>query len=579
MRRSIRRRVVDAPVGVVGISDPLLARIYAARGISDVTELDHRLSRLAAADTLPGIRAAVERLVRALANDERIVVIGDYDADGATSTVLALRALRAFGASDCSFLVPNRFEHGYGLSPELVAIAAERAPALILTVDNGTVAHQGVAEATRRGIEVIVTDHHLPAAELPAACAIVNPNLEGSSFPSRSLAGVGVVFYLMAALRTELRARDWFARRGIAEPRPADWLDLVALGTVADVVALDGNNRALVQQGLLRIRAGRCCAGIRALLELAGREPGSVGSAELGFVLGPRINAAGRLDDIALGVRCLLEDDPVRARAMALELDALNRDRRLIEEGMRQEALHLVDVLLAQEGEVPWGMCLHDEDWHEGVIGLVAARIRERHHRPVIAFARGSTGELKGSARSIPGLHIRDAIAAVAAAAPQLVARFGGHAGAAGLTIAEQDFSTFARVFDAEVRRHLCPRDLEHVLETDGELAAGDFTLERAELLREAGPWGQHFPEPLFDGEFLLRAQRTVGERHLRLRVAPHNDSTRILEAIAFGALERQWPDPLPERLRLAYRLDVNEWQGLRTLQLVVEEIQPIPES
>ncbi len=579
MRRSIRRRVVDAPVGVVGISDPLLARIYAARGISDVTELDHRLSRLAAADTLPGIRAAVERLVRALANDERIVVIGDYDADGATSTVLALRALRAFGASDCSFLVPNRFEHGYGLSPELVAIAAERAPALILTVDNGTVAHQGVAEATRRGIEVIVTDHHLPAAELPAACAIVNPNLEGSSFPSRSLAGVGVVFYLMAALRTELRARDWFARRGIAEPRPADWLDLVALGTVADVVALDGNNRALVQQGLLRIRAGRCCAGIRALLELAGREPGSVGSAELGFVLGPRINAAGRLDDIALGVRCLLEDDPVRARAMALELDALNRDRRLIEEGMRQEALHMVDALLAQEGEVPWGMCLHDEDWHEGVIGLVAARIRERHHRPVIAFARGSTGELKGSARSIPGLHIRDAIAAVAAAAPQLVARFGGHAGAAGLTIAEQDFSTFARVFDAEVRRHLCPRDLEHVLETDGELAAGDFTLERAELLREAGPWGQHFPEPLFDGEFLLRAQRTVGERHLRLRVAPHNDSTRILEAIAFGALERQWPDPLPERLRLAYRLDVNEWQGLRTLQLVVEEIQPIPES
>lgn len=579
MRRSIRRRVVDAPVGVVGISDPLLARIYAARGISDVTELDHRLSRLAAADTLPGIRAAVERLVRALANDERIVVIGDYDADGATSTVLALRALRAFGASDCSFLVPNRFEHGYGLSPELVAIAAERAPALILTVDNGTVAHQGVAEATRRGIEVIVTDHHLPAAELPAACAIVNPNLEGSSFPSRSLAGVGVVFYLMAALRTELRARDWFARRGIAEPRPADWLDLVALGTVADVVALDGNNRALVQQGLLRIRAGRCCAGIRALLELAGREPGSVGSAELGFVLGPRINAAGRLDDIALGVRCLLEDDPVRARAMALELDALNRDRRLIEEGMRQEALHMVDALLAQEGEVPWGMCLHDEDWHEGVIGLVAARIRERHHRPVIAFARGSTGELKGSARSIPGLHIRDAIAAVAAAAPQLVARFGGHAGAAGLTIAEQDFSTFARVFDAEVRRHLRPKDLEHVLETDGELAAGDFTLERAELLREAGPWGQHFPEPLFDGEFLLRAQRTVGERHLRLRVAPHNDSTRILEAIAFGALERQWPDPLPERLRLAYRLDVNEWQGLRTLQLVVEEIQPIPES
>lgn len=579
MRRSIRRRGVDAPVGVVGISDPLLARIYAARGISDVTELDHRLSRLAAADTLPGIRAAVERLVRALANDERIVVIGDYDADGATSTVLALRALRAFGASDCSFLVPNRFEHGYGLSPELVAIAAERAPALILTVDNGTVAHQGVAEATRRGIEVIVTDHHLPAAELPAACAIVNPNLEGSSFPSRSLAGVGVVFYLMAALRTELRARDWFARRGIAEPRPADWLDLVALGTVADVVALDGNNRALVQQGLLRIRAGRCCAGIRALLELAGREPGSVGSAELGFVLGPRINAAGRLDDIALGVRCLLEDDPVRARAMALELDALNRDRRLIEEGMRQEALHMVDALLAQEGEVPWGMCLHDEDWHEGVIGLVAARIRERHHRPVIAFARGSTGELKGSARSIPGLHIRDAIAAVAAAAPQLVARFGGHAGAAGLTIAEQDFSTFARVFDAEVRRHLRPRDLEHVLETDGELAAGDFTLERAELLREAGPWGQHFPEPLFDGEFLLRAQRTVGERHLRLRVAPHNDSTRILEAIAFGALERQWPDPLPERLRLAYRLDVNEWQGLRTLQLVVEEIQPIPES
>lgn len=572
MRRTIRRRPVAA--GVAGVDDPLLSRIYAARGIGSHAELDRSLARLVAPDALPGIDVAAQRLADAVCAGERIVVVGDYDADGATSTTLALRALRAMGAADCSFLVPNRFEHGYGLGPELVAIAAASNPALILTVDNGIAAHQGVAAANRRGIEVIVTDHHLPGPVLPAAHAIVNPNLDGSTFPSRALAGVGVVFYVMGALRAELRRRDWFRRSGIDEPKLADLLDLVALGTVADVVALDATNRALVYQGLRRIRAGRCCAGLRALLEIAGRDPARTTASELGFVVGPRINAAGRLDDIGLGVRCLLEDDPQRAWTMALELDTLNRDRREIEEGMQQEALRLIAAETTAGQELPWGVCLRHDDWHQGVIGLVAARMRERHHRPVIAFATGEDGELKGSARSIPGLHIRDVLAAVAIAAPQLIDRFGGHATAAGLTLAERHYADFARAFDAEVRRRLQPGDLEAILETDGELVADDLTLTRAEQLRDAGPWGQHFPEPVFDGEFLLAGQRIVGERHLKMCVTPCVAPAQTLEAIAFNVDLSQWPNPAAQRVQLAYRLDVNTWRGERSLQLLVEEVQ-----
>lgn len=579
MRRSIRRRLVDPAITVAGVADPLLTRIYATRGVTDVADLDRSLARLAPPDAMPGIDVAASRLADALEAGERIVVVGDYDADGATSSALALRALRALGAEGCTFLVPNRFEHGYGLSPALVAVAAQRNPSLILTVDNGIAAHEGVAAAAQHGIDVIVTDHHLPGEVLPSAYAIVNPNLDASTFPSRALAGVGVVFYVMVALRAELRARGWFHARQLAEPNLGELLDLVALGTVADVVALDRTNRALVHQGLLRIRAGRACAGILALFEVAGRDPARATSSELGFVIGPRINAAGRLDDIGLGVRCLLEDDPALARAMAIELDTLNRDRRAIEEGMQQEALHLIADVAAQGQELPWGMCLHRDDWHQGVVGLVAARIRERHHRPVIAFATADTGELKGSARSIPGLHIRDTIAAVAAAAPQIVNRFGGHATAAGLTIDAGCFEMFASAFDREVRARLCLTDLEHVLESDGELAAEDFTLGRAEQLRDAGPWGQHFPEPLFDGEFLLAGQRIVGGRHLRMRVKPCTEPACELEAIAFNVDLSQWPNPGVRHVRLAYRLDVNAWRGERTLQLLVEEVQVVPHA
>ena len=564
MRRAIRRRSARADaVFAPGIS-PLLARLYAARGVADARELEQGLARLLP-PALLGLEQAATRLADALARDERILIVGDYDADGATSTALGLLALRAMGCTSADFLVPNRFEHGYGLGPEIVAVAAALQPRLIITVDNGIASHAGVAAAAAHGIDVLVTDHHLPGETLPAACAIVNPNQPGCAFPSKSLAGVGVVFYLMGALRARLRTEGWFAARGLAEPN---------LGELLDLVALDANNRILVRQGLQRIRAGRGRPGVRALLELAGRNPARVVSADLGFAVGPRINAAGRLDDIGLGIRCLLEEDPARAREMAAELDAWNRERRDIEGGMQQEALRLMEQGAIAEDALPWGPCLYHPDWHQGVVGLVASRIKEKHHRPVIAFAPGGAGELKGSARSIRGFHIRDAIAAVAAAAPGLVERFGGHAMAAGLTLAAERFEEFARAFDAEVRRHLDASDLESVLESDGELEAEEFSLAQAEELREAGPWGQHFPEPVFDGEFWLRSQRLLGGKHLKLVVSPVAAPQLELDAIAFNVDAARWPDPGLARARLAYRLDVNEYRGKRNVQLLVEELQ-----
>jgi single-stranded-DNA-specific exonuclease len=573
--RAIRRRPSRAGAGLgTGVS-PLLARVYAARGIVDPGELDQRLDRLLPPTGMLGLGAAAQRLAAAMERGERILVIGDYDADGATSSALALLALRAMGCADADFLVPNRFEHGYGLGPEIVAVAARSAPRLIVTVDNGIASHAGVAAARAHGIDVIVTDHHLPGDTLPDACVIVNPNQPGCAFPSKHLAGVGVVFYLIGALRARLRDEGWFARRGLTEPNLGELLDLVALGTVADVVPLDANNRVLVRQGLQRIRAGRGRPGVRALLELAGRDPARAVASDLGFAVGPRINAAGRLDDIGLGIRCLLESDPLRAREMAAQLDVLNRERRDIENGMQQDALRLIGCQAIAEDALPWGPCLYHPDWHQGVVGLVASRIKERHHRPVIAFAPGAPGELKGSARSIRGFHIRDAIAAVAAASPGLVQRFGGHAMAAGLTLRAADFETFASAFDAEVRQRLEAADLDSVVESDGELEPGEFSLAQAEELRDAGPWGQHFPEPLFDGSFLLRSQRLVGGRHLRLVVAPLAAPGIALDAIAFNVDATRWPDPRVERLRLAYRLDVNEFRGVRSLQLLVEELQP----
>jgi single-stranded-DNA-specific exonuclease len=518
---------------------------------------------------------AVVLLRQAVVRGERILVVGDFDADGATSTALALRALRAMGAGDVDYLVPNRFEYGYGLTPEIVEVAAGLKPDLIITVDNGVASIEGVAVAKARGIQVLVTDHHLPGERLPEADAMVNPNLRDDPFPSKSLAGVGVIFYVMAALRAALRSQGWFEERGLAEPNMAQFLDLVALGTVADVVALDHNNRILVEQGLRRIRSGCAIAGIGALLEIAGRNPRSVVASDLGFAVGPRLNAAGRLKDMSLGIECLLSDDRGQARNIAAELDALNRERREIEDQMQAEALVLVDGLpRAAEGTMTaCGLCLYDARWHQGVIGILASRIKERYHRPVIAFADAGGAELKGSARSIPGLHIRDVLDALATTHTGLISRFGGHAMAAGLSLPRENLDAFREAFDAAVREALCGEALERRLLSDGELSTAELTLDAAETIRYGGPWGQGFPEPVFDGEFTVLDHRVVGRRHLKLIVRPREAMTR-LDAIVFNFETHGW-EPGRARVRLAYRLDVNEYQGVRRVQLVVSHLEP----
>ena len=547
-----------------------LRRIYAARAATP-DALDLQLGWIPPATGLRGIEAALELLVAALQRQSRLLIVGDFDADGATSTALAVLGLRALGFAQVDFLVPNRFEYGYGLTPEIVALAQTRNPDLIITVDNGISSIAGVAAAQDAGIRVLVTDHHLPGRVLPAADAIVNPNQPECGFPHKALAGVGVMFYLLAALRGRLKADDWFARQGIAEPAMADWLDLVALGTVADVVPLDRLNRTLVHQGLRRIRAGRCRPGVLALLEVAGRDHRHVVAADLGFAAGPRLNAAGRLDDISLGIRCLLADDIALARSLAAQLDELNRDRRAIEAQMQREATEHVARLQLDE-DLPWGLCLYDPGWHQGVVGLLAGRVRERVHRPVIAFADGNNGELKGSARSIPGLHIRDALDAVAARHPDLIGRFGGHAAAAGLALAAENFAAFATAFDAVVREWLVPADLALEILHDGEVPAAELTIENAHHLRAAGPWGQHFPEPSFHGEFRVRDARVVGTTHLKLTLSPLADD-RLLDAIAFNVVAVGEKPQLPECIRIVYRLDVNRFRGAESLQLLVEHI------
>lgn len=486
---------------------------------------------------------------------------------------MVVRALHLLGARDVRFVVPNRFEYGYGLTPEIVAVAAEQQPRLLITVDNGISSVEGVAAAKARGMRVLITDHHLPGARLPEADAIVNPNQTGDGFPSKHLAGVGVIFYVMLALRARLREIQWFARAGIAEPNLGQLLDLVALGTVADVVPLDHNNRILVSQGLARIRAGRCNAGIRALLDIAGRNPQQLVAADLGFAVGPRLNAAGRLQDMSLGINCLLSDDPAAARAMAARLDQLNQERRVIETKMQDEALvGLAELQLSDEDTaLPIGLCIYQEHWHQGVIGILASRIKDRLHRPVIAFAQSGESELKGSARSVQGVHIRDVLDAVAAHHPGLVSKFGGHAMAAGLSLARENFAAFSAAFDEEVRRHLAPADLRGIILSDGELVAEDMNLEMAELLRGAGPWGQAFPEPLFDGHFEIVQRRIVGERHLKMVVkSPGRDA--VFDAIAFNTLDAEWP-PQTARVQLAYKLDINEYRGQRSAQLLVEHV------
>lgn len=569
-----RRRLISDPDSLPPAIHPVLRRVYAGRGVQAADQLSLGLVRLQSADALTNIDAAAGLVADAVTQGRRILVVGDFDADGATSTALAVLALRAMGAAWVDFVVPNRFEYGYGLTPEIVAVALERHPDLIVTVDNGVSSVDGVAVAKQAGVDVLVTDHHLPGQRLPGADVIINPNLPGDAFPSKHLAGVGVIFYVLAALRAELRRRHWFRDKGVTEPRLADYLDLVALGTIADVVPLDYNNRVLVANGLGRIRQGQCRPGLLALLQVGGRSHSRAVASDLGFAVAPRLNAAGRLDDMTLGIACLLEDDAARASRLAAELDGLNRERREIEAGMKEEALAMLHQWEDEpSGELPFGLCLFDERWHAGVIGIVAARVRERVHRPVIVFARDRGDRLKGSARSISGVHIRDTLEAVSTRYPGLIERFGGHAMAAGLSLRRQDLDVFRGAFDAELRRRVEPEDLEGLLLSDGEIRPGDMTLELADELREGGPWGQGFPEPVFDGAFRVHSRRIVAERHLKLSVEPPGGGARV-DAIAFNRA-LSWRDGLPDALRLAYRLDVNEFRGARQMQLVVELLAP----
>ncbi|WP_052469876.1 single-stranded-DNA-specific exonuclease RecJ [Thiolapillus brandeum] len=549
---------------------PVLRRIYACRGVENAEELNLGLDALLPVELMTGADEAARIIAGQMENDGHILVIGDFDCDGATSTALSVLALRAMGARQVDYLVPNRFEYGYGLTPEIVELAARDKPDLIITVDNGVSSVDGVAAANALGIPVIVTDHHLPGEQLPAAAAMVNPNLPDSRFPAKSTAGVGVIFYVLLALRALLRDRQWF--RGRAEPNMADYLDLLALGTVADVVPLEHNNRILVRQGLARIRAGRCRPGISALLEVAGRSQHRVQASDLGFAVGPRLNAAGRLDDMSVGIECLLADDPLEARQLAVQLDTLNRDRRVIEDDMRQQAEEMLAGLKMKEMDLPPGLCLYDESWHQGVIGILASRIKERHHRPVIAFAPGEGGEIKGSARSIPGVHIRDVLDEVNAKHPGLVPRFGGHAMAAGLTLASGKLDAFRAAFNEVLQARLEGRDLEPVIESDGEIAPQDMHLEMAGLLADGGPWGQGFPEPLFHGEFEVVQQRLLKDRHWKLVVQPAGGD-QIVDAIGFN-LADDMPGPLPERVLMAYQLDINEFRGNVNLQLRIAHME-----
>jgi single-stranded-DNA-specific exonuclease len=562
--RPIRRRPVNeaALVALHGLP-PLLARLYAARGVRTPSDLDLGLAGLAPVGGLEGVAEGAALVARHLEQGKRILIVGDFDADGATSTALLVRTLRGLGGAP-EYLVPDRFIHGYGLSPALVRDAAARRPGLLITVDSGINCHAGVALARELGIDVLVTDHHLPGVTLPPATAIVNPALPGQGFPSRCLAGVGVAFYLAAAL-----ARGLGADRGLVP----GLLDLVALGTVADLVPMDRNNRILVSQGLQRIRAGACRPGILALLNAGKRDPRDAVTTDLAFAAGPRLNAAGRLDDMSVGIECLLSDDAMRAAELAARLSGLNEARKDIEARMQQEALAAIDGLGREPGELPPVLCVHRAGWHSGVVGLVAARLKERYHRPAVAFAEDGSGLLKGSARSIPGLHIRDALADVAARNPGLIARFGGHAMAAGLSLAVHDLHAFREALVLEVSARLEPGALEGAITTDGELAEEAFGLATAELLRAAVPWGQGFPEPLFDGRFELLEARIVGLDHLKLRLRPVG-GRRILDAIAFRQGARLGT-ARPACLRLAYRLGVNEYAGIRSLQLVVEYLEP----
>ncbi|GGI92054.1 single-stranded-DNA-specific exonuclease RecJ [Shewanella gelidii] len=553
---------------------PLLRQIYAARGVQ-AEESELGLAQLLKPQNMAGVAKAATLIADALAAQQSILIVGDFDADGATSTALCMLALQAMGAN-VDYLIPNRFDYGYGLSPDVVSVAHQKQAQLIITVDNGISSIEGVAAAKALGMQVVITDHHLPGQQVPNADAIVNPNQNGCDFASKSIAGVGVAFYLMSVLNSELKRRHWYQQSELPEPKNfAHLLDIVALGTVADVVGLDRNNRILVDAGLKRVRLGQCRPGITALLEVARRTPQRIVAADFGFAVGPRLNAAGRLDEMALGVETLLCADIYQARTMAAELDGLNAQRRDLEAEMQQEALKSLETIEFNQAQMPWAIAIYQQDWHQGVIGILASRIKDKYHRPVIAFAEAGNGEIKGSARSIKGLHMRDLLERINTLNPGMIKKFGGHAMAAGLTLNAAQFDDFAKAYEFAAREILKPEQLTGEILSDGELKATDLNIEVAKELRHGGPWGQGFEEPLFDGHFQVLQQRIVGEKHLKLVLETECGQTMV-DAIAFNVDLKTWPDATIRHVRLAYRLDVNEFRGNESLQLMVEQIEPL---
>ncbi|GBK96431.1 single-stranded-DNA-specific exonuclease RecJ [Haemophilus influenzae] len=575
MKKLIKRR--EIPIGNSVSNHPLLDRLYRARHIQNTKELDRTLKSMLNPNQLYGIEQAVNLLVEAYQQQQKIVIVGDFDADGATSTALSVLALRQLGFSDVDYLVPNRFEQGYGLSIPVAEMAIEKGVQLLMTVDNGVSSFDGVAFLKEKGIRVLVTDHHLPPETLPPADAIVNPNLSQCHFPSKSLAGVGVAFYLMLAVRAKFRELGIFTAE--TQPNFTDLLDLVALGTIADVVPLDQNNRILAYQGLMRIRARRCRPGIIALAEVANRNVEQFTSSDLGFCIGPRLNAAGRLDNMSIGVELLLANEMPKARELALDLDELNQTRKEIESGMKLEAIKICQNLTALFKELPYGITLYQPDWHQGVLGIVSSRVKDQYHRPVIAFTQDSEGILKGSARSIEGLHMRDVLERIHSQHPNIILKFGGHAMAAGLSIREEYFADFQHLFNQTVADWLDEEHLQGIIWTDGELNSNEFNLETAELIKSVGTWGQGFPEPCFDGEFKILDQRAIGQNknHLKMLLEPKQGGV-LLDAIAFNINTRLYPDLSIKQARLAYKLDINEFRGNRSLQLLVDYIEPIDE-
>ena len=566
----VRREVTGASLS----SDlhPVIDRIYRGRNIANLDDLENGLKGLTHFNVLKGMPQAAQILANAVVQNKRIIIVGDFDADGATSTSVCILALRAMGYHNVDFLVPNRFDFGYGLSVPIVDEAAKQRAEVIVTVDNGISCIDGVTHAKSLGMQVVVTDHHLPGDVLPPADAIVNPNQPGCEFPSKNLAGVGVAFYIMLALKAELQQQGHFERAGLAPPNLASLLDIVAVGTVADVVVLDKNNRILVHQGLQRIRAGKCRPGIKALVEVANRDCAHLTSTDLGFVVGPRLNAAGRLDDMSQGIACLLEDETIQARMIAAELDALNKERREIETGMKAQAEIVLEQMALDEGDMPSALVVYREDFHQGVIGIVAGRLKEKYLKPVIAFAHQDDEIIKGSARSIPGVHIRDVLDEVNTRYPGVIEKFGGHAMAAGLSLPVAKLQDFERAFVDIARAHMEKLDGNHALLSDGDLSSEELCLPFAHLLRQAGPFGQGFESPLFDGEFALLDQRLVGQKHLKMVLK--SDGANEVDAIAFNVDLKSWPNAMVKRVHIAYRLDINVFRGQETVQLIVEQIE-----